>query len=123
VSIDLCPCCGQPRPESPTARRRLMITEIQAQVATYYGIPIGEMTSDRRARAIARPRQVAMYLSKQFTPMSLPSIGQRFGHRDHSTVIHACWQIERLCQIDEDLSKDVGVLTRELEALEGAAPQ
>ena len=77
-------------------QRRISIDEIQTQVAEHYRIRKAEMTSARRAREVARPRQVAMYLSKQLTPKSLPDIGRRFGGRDHTTVIHAVKQIERL---------------------------
>jgi len=70
-------------------QRRISIDEIQTQVAEHYRIRKAEMTSARRAREVARPRQVAMYLSKQLTPKSLPDIGRRFGGRDHTTVIHA----------------------------------
>ena len=77
-------------------QRRISIDEIQTQVAEHYRIRKAEMTSARRAREVARPRQVAMYLSKQLTPKSLPDIGRRFGGRDHTTVIHAVKQIEQL---------------------------
>ena len=77
-------------------QRRISIDEIQTQVADHYRIRKAEMTSARRAREVARPRQVAMYLSKQLTPRSLPDIGRRFGGRDHTTVIHAVQQIEKL---------------------------
>lgn len=109
-----CPCCGQPAPSN--FGRRIMVAEIQRHVAAYYGFPVDEMRSTRRGRLIARPRQVAMMLSKRFTPMSLPEIGRRF-NRDHSTVIHACRQVERLCAIDEDVAKDVRLLTGELERI------
>src|SRR5207244_2576438 len=68
-------------------QRRISIDEIQTQVAEHYRIRKAEMVSARRARDVARPRQVAMYLSKQLTPKSLPDIGRRFGGRDHTTVI------------------------------------
>jgi chromosomal replication initiator protein len=77
-------------------QRRISIDEIQTQVAEHYRIRKAEMVSARRAREVARPRQVAMYLSKQLTPKSLPDIGRRFGGRDHTTVIHAVRQIEKL---------------------------
>ena len=74
------------------------------------------MVSARRARAVARPRQIAMYLAKRLTPRSLPEIGRRFGGRDHTTVIHAVKQIERLRGEDADLDADVRTLIRQLEA-------
>ena len=88
-------------------QRRISIDEIQTQVAEHYRIRKAEMTSARRAREVARPRQVAMYLSKQLTPKSLPDIGRRFGGRDHTTVIHAVRQIEKLRASDAELDADI----------------
>jgi len=96
-------------------QRRISIDEIQTQVSDHYRIRKAEMTSARRAREVARPRQVAMYLSKQLTPKSLPDIGRRFGGRDHTTVIHAVKQIERLRAADAELDADIRLLTRQLE--------
>ncbi|MGI8705732.1 MAG: chromosomal replication initiator protein DnaA [Sphingomicrobium sp.] len=96
-------------------QRRISIDEIQTQVAEHYRIRKAEMTSARRAREVARPRQVAMYLSKQLTPKSLPDIGRRFGGRDHTTVIHAVRQIEKLRACDSELDADIRLLTRQLE--------
>lgn len=92
------------RPLPPTIRA------IQEVVAAYYRLPLIEMWSDRRAREVARPRQVAIYLAKELTPHSLPEIGRRFGDRDHTTVIHAVRQIEKLCLTDAQLNADVRVL-------------
>jgi len=96
-------------------QRRISIDEIQTQVAEHYRIRKAEMTSARRAREVARPRQVAMYLSKQLTPKSLPDIGRRFGGRDHTTVIHAVRRIEKLRASDSELDADIRLLTRQLE--------
>ena len=96
-------------------QRRISIDEIQGKVADHYRIRKAEMTSARRAREVARPRQVAMYLSKQLTPRSLPEIGRRFGGRDHTTVIHAVRQIEKLRAQDAELDADIRLLTRQLE--------
>lgn len=95
---------------------RITIRDIQEQVAAFYGLPRSEMKSARRSRCVARPRQVAMYLAKQLTPNSLPEIGRRFGNRDHTTVIHAVKQIERLRVEDADLDDDVCVLLASMEA-------
>ena len=76
--------------------RRVTIDEIQKRVAEHYNIRLADMHSARRARAVARPRQVAMYLCKQLTPRSLPEIGRKFGGRDHTTVMHAVRKIEEL---------------------------
>ncbi len=96
-------------------QRRISVDEIQTQVAEHFRIRKAEMTSARRAREVARPRQVAMYLAKQLTPKSLPDIGRRFGGRDHTTVIHAVKQIERLRASDSELDADIRLLTRQLE--------
>ena len=77
---------------------------------------MAEMTSARRARAVARPRQVAMYLAKQLTSRSLPEIGRKFGGRDHTTVIHAVKKIEELIEGDSALAEDVELLRRMLQS-------
>ncbi|SMF61256.1 chromosomal replication initiator protein DnaA [Allosphingosinicella indica] len=97
-------------------QRRISIDEIQGKVSDHYRIRKAEMTSARRAREVARPRQVAMYLSKQLTPRSLPEIGRRFGGRDHTTVIHAVRQIEKLRAQDAELDADIRLLMRQLES-------
>jgi chromosomal replication initiator protein len=94
--------------------RRVTIDEIQRRVAEHYNIRMSEMTSDRRARAVARPRQVAMYLAKQLTTRSLPEIGRKFGGRDHTTVIHAIRKIEELKLTDPAIAEDVELLGRML---------
>jgi len=96
-------------------QRRISIDEIQVRVSEHFCIRKAEMVSARRAREVARPRQVAMYLSKQLTPRSLPEIGRRFGGRDHTTVIHAVKQIEKLRALDAELDADIKMLTRALE--------
>jgi chromosomal replication initiator protein len=97
-------------------QRRITIDEIQRKVSDHFRIRHAEMTSARRAREVARPRQIAMYLAKQLTPRSLPEIGRRFGGRDHTTVIHAVRQIEKLRKADAELDADVRLLLRQLEA-------
>jgi chromosomal replication initiator protein len=96
--------------------RRVTIDEIQRRVAEHFNIRLGEMTSDRRARAVARPRQVAMYLAKQLTTRSLPEIGRKFGGRDHTTVMHAVRKIEELKGTDPGLAEDVELLRRMLQS-------
>ncbi len=95
--------------------RRITIEDIQKRVAEHYNIRISEMHSARRARAVARPRQVAMYLAKQLTSRSLPEIGRKFGGRDHTTVMHAVKRIDELRQNDNTLSEDIDLLRRMLE--------
>ncbi|WP_198369431.1 chromosomal replication initiator protein DnaA [Roseomonas rosulenta] len=95
--------------------RRVTIEEIQRKVAEHYNIRLTDMSSARRARAVARPRQVAMYLAKQLTSRSLPEIGRRFGNRDHTTVMHAVSRIAELMQADSAFAEDVELLRRMLE--------
>ena len=75
--------------------RKITIDLIQKKVAEYFDIRLSDMTSKKRTAAIAFPRQIAMYLSREFTNYSLPEIGERFGGRDHSTVIHACDKVQK----------------------------
>jgi len=98
-----------------SSERRVTIDEIQKCVAEHFNIKMAEMTSARRARAVARPRQVAMYLAKQLTSRSLPEIGRKFGGRDHTTVMHACKKIEELSVSDRALGEDVELLRRMLQ--------
>ncbi|MGG5888880.1 chromosomal replication initiator protein DnaA [Falsiroseomonas sp. HC035] len=95
--------------------RRVTIEEIQKRVAEHYNIRLTDMSSPRRARAVARPRQVAMYLAKQLTSRSLPEIGRRFGGRDHTTVMHAVSRVAELMQADSAFAEDVELLRRMLE--------
>jgi chromosomal replication initiator protein len=97
-------------------RRRITIDEIQRTVCQFYRVDRTEMSSKRRARAVVRPRQVAMYLAKVLTPRSYPEIGRKFGGRDHSTVIHAVRLIEDLRTRDADMDGDVRSLLRQLES-------
>ena len=94
--------------------RRVTIDEIQRRVAEHFNMKMAEMTSSRRARVVARPRQVAMYLAKQLTQRSLPEIGRKFGGRDHTTVMHAVKKIEELMVSDNALAEDVDLLQRML---------
>jgi len=95
--------------------RRLTIEEIQKRVAEHYNIRLTDMSSARRARNVARPRQVAMYLAKKLTQRSLPEIGRRFGNRDHTTVMHAVSRVAELMQGDAGFAEDVELLQRMLE--------
>lgn len=96
--------------------RRVTIEEIQKRVAEHFNVRIADMHSARRARAVARPRQVAMYLAKQLTSRSLPEIGRKFGGRDHTTVMHAVRKVEELRSADSSFSEDVELLRRMLES-------
>lgn len=94
--------------------RRTTIDEIQKKVAEHFNISVKEMQSSRRARTVARPRQIAMYLAKQLTSRSLPEIGRKFD-RDHTTVMHAVRKVEELIMEDASLAENVDTLRRVLE--------
>jgi chromosomal replication initiator protein len=96
--------------------RRVTIEEIQKKVAEHYSIRLTDMSSARRARAVARPRQVAMFLAKQLTSRSLPEIGRKFGNRDHTTVMHAVSRVSELMLRDGTFAEDVELLRRLLES-------
>ena len=95
--------------------RRVTIEEIQKRVAEHFNIRLSDMYSARRARAVARPRQVAMYLAKSLTSRSLPEIGRKFGGRDHTTVMHAVRRVDELRETDSSFAEDVDLLRRMLE--------
>jgi chromosomal replication initiator protein len=95
--------------------RKLTIEEIQRKVAEHYNIRLSDLIGPKRLRNIARPRQVAMYLSKQLTLRSLPEIGRRFGGRDHTTIMHGVRKIEELMTTDSQLSDDLQLLRRLLQ--------
>ena len=96
--------------------RRVTIEEIQRKVAEHWNIRLTDMSSARRARAVARPRQVAMFLAKQLTSRSLPEIGRKFGNRDHTTVMHAVSRVAELMERDTAFAEDVELLRRMLES-------
>ena len=97
------------------SQRKITIDDIQRKVADYYNIRLSDLLSARRSRTIARPRQVAMYLSKILTTRSLPEIGRKFGGRDHTPGIHAVKRIESLQDSDNAIQEEVEVLSRALE--------
>ena len=96
------------------ASRQISVDGIQKTVAEYFKIKISDMHSKKRSRNVARPRQVAMSLAKDLTPMSLPEIGEAFGNRDHTTVLHACRTISTLRKKDTVLNRDYLVLEQVL---------
>src|SRR6201996_1605736 len=102
------------RPHLSCNERKVTVDQIQKTVAEHYGLKQADLISERRARAVARPRQVAMWLAKQITVRSLPDIGRRFGGRDHTTVLHAVRRIEALKGEDPAIARDVDVLLRKL---------
>ena len=95
-----------------SSNRRITIDEIQNKVSNYYNIKIEDLTSSRRIRSFARPRQIAMYLSKKLTTRSLPEIGRKFGGRDHTTVIHAVKKIEQLKIENSKFDEDINLITQ-----------
>ncbi len=99
-----------------SSERKITIEEIQRKVSEHYNIRISDIVGPKRLRAFARPRQVAMYLSKSLTTRSLPEIGRRFGGRDHTTVMHGVRRIEELKGKDSQIAEDLELLRRALEA-------
>ncbi len=99
-----------------SSQKKVNIEEIQKKVSQHFNIKMSDMSSARRSRTVARPRQVAMYLSKNLTSRSLPEIGRRFGNRDHTTVIHAVRKVEELRDNDASFDEDVQLLIRMLES-------
>lgn len=94
--------------------RQITVENIQKTVAEFYKIKVSDMHSKKRSRNIARPRQIAMTLSKELTQMSLPDIGDAFGNRDHTTVLHACRTIAAMRDKDPDLNRDYHLLEQVL---------
>ena len=93
------------------------VDNIQKTVADYYKIKVADILSKRRSRSVARPRQVAMALAKELTNHSLPELGNAFGGRDHTTVLHACRKIEQLREESHDIKEDYKNLIRTLSFL------
>ena len=96
--------------------RKVTMDEIMKKICHYYNVRMSDLLSPRRSRNIARPRQMAMYLSKNMTSRSYPEIGKQFGNRDHTTVMHAVKKIEELKSQDSQVSDDAELLRRMLEA-------
>jgi chromosomal replication initiator protein len=94
--------------------RLVTVENIQKMVADYYKVRVGDLLSKRRSRSVARPRQVAMALAKELTTHSLPEIGDAFGGRDHTTVLHACRRIKELRELEQRISEDYSNLLRTL---------
>ncbi|MGZ3274299.1 MAG: chromosomal replication initiator protein DnaA [Caulobacteraceae bacterium] len=102
------------RPHLRGGEKRVTVDDIQKATADHFGLKQADLISERRNRAIARPRQAAMWLAKQLTTRSLPDIGRRFGGRDHTTVLHAVRRIDELRAADPQLTRDLETLTRKL---------
>jgi chromosomal replication initiator protein len=112
LSIDL--CREALRDLLAVQNRQVSIENIQKTVADFYKIKVSEMYSKKRSRNVARPRQIAMALAKELTHMSLPDIGEAFGGRDHTTVLHACRKIADLRSSNTDVTRDVNSLLKVL---------
>lgn len=112
ITLDL--CRDALRDLLAVQNRQISIENIQKTVAEYYKIKVSDMYSKKRNRNVARPRQVAMALAKELTQLSLPNIGEAFGGRDHTTVLHACRKISDLRATDGDVSRDVTSLLKVL---------
>jgi chromosomal replication initiator protein len=94
--------------------RLITVENIQKTVADYYKVRVADLLSKRRSRSVARPRQVAMALAKELTSHSLPEIGDAFGGRDHTTVMHACKRIKELRDLEQRIQEDYSNLLRTL---------
>lgn len=92
--------------------RQVTLDNIQRTVAEYHKMRLSDLLSKKRTRSVARPRQIAMALSKELTNHSLPEIGQAFSGRDHTTVLHACRKIKELCEVDARIAEDYANLVR-----------
>ena len=90
----------------------MTIENIQKTCAEYYKVKVADLLSKRRSRSIARPRQMSMALAKELTNHSLPEIGDHFGGRDHTTVIHACRKMKELVAVESDYAEDYKNLMR-----------
>ncbi len=97
-----------------STHRQVSIENIQKTVADYYKLKVGDMFCKKRTRNLARPRQIAMALAKELTTLSLPEIGESFGGRDHTTVLHACRKVQELREQDHDISREYLVLLQTL---------
>jgi chromosomal replication initiator protein len=102
------------RPHLRGGEKRVTVDDIQKATAEHFGLKQADLLSERRNRAVARPRQAAMWLAKQLTTRSLPDIGRRFGGRDHTTVLHAVRRIDELRAGDAQLARDLETLLRRL---------
>lgn len=98
------------------SERKVTVEEIQRRVSEHYNIRLSEMIGPTRVRTVARPRQIAMYLSKTLTSRSLPEIGRKFGGRDHTTIMHGVKRIDELRVKDSQIAEDLELLRRALEA-------
>lgn len=112
ISVDL--CRDALRDLLAIQSRQVSIENIQKTVADYYKIKVSEMYSKKRSRNVARPRQIAMALAKELTQMSLPDIGEAFGGRDHTTVLHACRKVAVLRNTNTDITRDINSLLKVL---------
>jgi chromosomal replication initiator protein len=95
--------------------RRVSIDDIQKKVSEHFDIKVSDLLSSKRSIDVARPRQIAMYLSKMLTSSSLPEIGRKFGGKDHTTVMHAVKKIEAMQKEDTAFAENVNILKRVLQ--------
>ena len=112
ITVDL--CREALRDLLAVQNRQISIENIQKTVADYYKIKVSEMYSKKRTRNVARPRQIAMALAKELTQLSLPDIGEAFGGRDHTTVLHACRKVTDLKTTHGEISRDISSLLKVL---------
>ncbi len=96
--------------------KKISISDVQLHVSRYFNLSFSDLCSKKRSRFISRPRQIAMYLSKEYTELSYPEIGKSFGGKDHATVIHAVNKVKNLCFSDKKIKKDVEILIATLKS-------
>lgn len=98
----------------PTEGARVLIEDVKRKVAAHFGIPISDLESASRKRAVVRPRQMAMLVARDLTGRSYPEIARRFGSRDHTTVIHGCEKIRRLSESDPGVAAEIEALKQSI---------
>jgi hypothetical protein len=98
---------------------KISVKDIQRIVAKYYRVTVNDLTCGRRQAYLMRPRQVAIYLARNLTPCSLPEIGRRFGHRDHTSALHAVNKIKSLLPLDAQLSAEIAALSVMIVGVQG----
>ena len=99
---------------SPTEGARVLVEDVKRKVAAHFGIPISDLESASRKRAVVRPRQMAMLVARDLTGRSYPEIARRFGSRDHTTVIHGCEKIRRLSEADPEVAAEIEALKQSI---------
>ena len=114
VGLDQVQAILRPHLRGAAGEKRVTVDDIQKATAEHFGLKQADLVSERRNRAVARPRQVAMYLAKHLTEASLPEIGRQFGGKHHTTVMHSIAKIDEQRRTDKDLNRTVNKLMEQL---------